>query len=102
FNSPAVTDMLTFMHGMAQEGVIPPSASTDTTSNSLTAFQSGTVGMCPAGAFFIPQLESSKTFDWGVFPIPGKNGGLSSIFDGDIEAAQDSAQGKAQQIVATG
>jgi len=83
FNSPAVTDMLTFMHGMAQEGVIPPSASTDTTSNSLTAFQSGTVGMTPAGAFFIPQLESSKTFDWGVFPIPGKNGGFSSFAGGD-------------------
>jgi multiple sugar transport system substrate-binding protein len=83
FNSPAVTDMLTFMHGMAQEGVIPPSASTDTTSNSLTAFQGGTVGMTPAGAFYIPQLESSKTFDWGVFPIPGKNGGISSFAGGD-------------------
>jgi multiple sugar transport system substrate-binding protein len=83
FNSPAVTDMLTFMHNMAQEGVIPPSASTDTTSNSLTAFQSGTVGMCPAGAFFIPQLQSSKTFDWGVFPIPGKTGGYSSFAGGD-------------------
>ena len=83
FNSPAVTDMLTFMHGMVQQGVIPPSAATDTTSNSLTAFQSGTVGMTPAGAFFIPQLESSKTFDWGVFPIPGKNGGISSFAGGD-------------------
>jgi multiple sugar transport system substrate-binding protein len=83
FNSPAVTDMLTFMHDMAQQGLIPPSASTDTTSNSLTAFQSGTVGMTPAGAFYIPQLESSKTFDWGVFPIPGKNGGFSSFAGGD-------------------
>jgi multiple sugar transport system substrate-binding protein len=83
FNSPAVTDMLTFMHGMAQQGLIPPSASTDTTSNSLTTFQSGTVGMTPAGAFYIPQLESSKTFDWGVFPIPGKTGGFSSFAGGD-------------------
>jgi multiple sugar transport system substrate-binding protein len=83
FNSPAVTDMLTFMHGMAQQGVIPPSASTDTTSNSLTSFQSGTVGMTPAGAFFIPQLESSKTFDWGVFPIPGRTGGFASFAGGD-------------------
>jgi multiple sugar transport system substrate-binding protein len=83
FDSSGVTDMLTFMHGMAQEGVIPPSASTDTTSNSLTTFQSGTVGMTPAGSFFIPQLQSSKTFDWGVFPIPGKTGGYSSFAGGD-------------------
>jgi multiple sugar transport system substrate-binding protein len=83
FNSPAVTDMLTFMHGMVQQGLIPPSAATDTTSNSLTMFQGGTVGMVPAGAFYIPQLESSKTFEWGVFPIPGKNGGISSFAGGD-------------------
>jgi multiple sugar transport system substrate-binding protein len=83
FNSPAVTDMLTFMHDMAQQGLIPPSAATDTTSNSLTLFQGGTVGMVPAGAFYVPQLESSKTFDWGVFPIPGKTGGYSSFAGGD-------------------
>ena len=83
FDSQGVTDMLNFMHGMAQEGGIPPSASTDTSSNSLTNFQSGTVGMTPAGSFFIPQLESSKTFDWGVFPIPGRTGGYSSFAGGD-------------------
>ncbi|HXM54964.1 MAG TPA: sugar ABC transporter substrate-binding protein [Candidatus Dormibacteraeota bacterium] len=83
FNSAAVTDMLTFMHGMVQQNLIPPSAATDTTSNSLTAFQGGKVGMVPAGAFYIPQLEGSKTFDYGVFPIPGKTGGYSSFAGGD-------------------
>jgi multiple sugar transport system substrate-binding protein len=39
--------------------------------------------MTPAGAFYIPQLESSKKFDWGVFPIPGKTGGYSSFAGGD-------------------
>jgi multiple sugar transport system substrate-binding protein len=82
-NSPAVTDMLTFMHGMYQQGLIPDLAKTDTTSNALTAFQAGTVGMTPAGAFYVPQLESAKSFEWGVFPIPGKTGGYSSFAGGD-------------------
>ena len=53
-------------------------------------FALGKVGMYMDGSWALPQLEKVNKKDagnWGVFPIPGKSGGLAPVFSGGSDLA---------------
>ncbi len=53
-------------------------------------FALGKVGMYMDGSWALPQLEKVNKKDsknWGVFPIPGKDGGLAPVFSGGSDLA---------------
>lgn len=53
-------------------------------------FALGKVGMYMDGSWALPQLEKVNKKDeknWGVFPIPGKTGGLAPVFSGGSDLA---------------
>jgi ABC-type glycerol-3-phosphate transport system substrate-binding protein len=53
-------------------------------------FALGKVGMYMDGSWALPQLEKVNEKDaknWGVFPIPGKSGGLAPVFSGGSDLA---------------
>jgi multiple sugar transport system substrate-binding protein len=76
FDSPEVTDTLSFYRQMWTEGLMPPSAKTDNGAVQATAFQGGKVGMVNLGAFFVQTLVSDKKIDFGVTPIVGRSRSL--------------------------
>ena len=83
-NTPAVKDALALYRRMWQAGLIPAGAKTDTGTNFLTAFTTGRIGMAGSGAFSIGTLKRDyPKVDFGIAPLPGKNGGSSSFAGGD-------------------
>ncbi|WP_345431654.1 extracellular solute-binding protein [Actinoallomurus vinaceus] len=53
-------------------------------------FALGKVGMYMDGSWALPQLQKVNAKDaanWGVFPIPGKTGGLAPVFSGGSDLA---------------
>ncbi|MEV6156911.1 sugar ABC transporter substrate-binding protein [Nonomuraea sp. NPDC052129] len=95
FDSPELTDALTFHRQMVTEGLMPPSAKTDGGSVQPQSFQSGKVGMVNLGAFFVQTLVADKKIDFGATPIVGKDGGTSSFAGGDEIAVTKGAKNKA-------
>ncbi|GGJ65871.1 ABC transporter substrate-binding protein [Streptomyces brasiliensis] len=95
FNSPQVTDTLSFYRQMWTEGLMPPSAKTDTGTAQTTSFQSGKVGMVNLGAFFVQTLVADKKIDFGATPIVGKDGGTASFAGGDEITVTKGAKNKA-------
>jgi multiple sugar transport system substrate-binding protein len=93
-NSPQVTDALNFYHQMVSEGLVPPSAKTDSGVAQPAAFQSGKVGMVNLGAFFVGTLLGDKKVNFGVAPIPGATGGTASFAGGDEIAVTKGSQNK--------
>jgi multiple sugar transport system substrate-binding protein len=84
---PSVKGMLEFMHGMWADKQVPESAQVDTGTDFFNTFTSGTIGMVGTGAFSIAQLKSEHPeIDFGVTPLPGKDGGQSSFAGGDTIA----------------
>jgi multiple sugar transport system substrate-binding protein len=94
-DSQEVTDALTFYRSLHDAGVMPDAAKTDSGTAQAALFQSGKVGMTPLGAFFTQTLNNEKTVDYGVAPIPGKDGGSSSFAGGDNIAVTAGAKNKA-------
>jgi multiple sugar transport system substrate-binding protein len=82
-DTPEVTDMLQLYRTMWTDGSMPSLVQTDNGPNAGTAFQGGTVGMKADGTSFLGALIKQKKFDFGVFPIPGKDGGSASFSGGD-------------------
>ncbi|MCW2811146.1 MAG: hypothetical protein JWP61_1604, partial [Friedmanniella sp.] len=82
-SSPQVTDALQLYRDMWTDGSIPSAAKNDAGTQQIPLFTSGKVGMTPLGAFAIPTMEKAKV-DFGVTPIPGKDGGESSFAGGDV------------------
>jgi multiple sugar transport system substrate-binding protein len=95
FDSPEVTDALTFYRQLWTEGLMPPSAKTDNGSVQPSSFQSGKVGMVNLGAFFVQTLVADKKIDFGATPIVGKDGGSASFAGGDEIAVTKGAKNKA-------
>jgi multiple sugar transport system substrate-binding protein len=95
FDSPQITDTLTFLRQMWTEGLMPPNAKTDAGVVQPTAFQGGKVGMVNLGAFFVQTLVADKKIDFGVTPIVGKTGGTASFAGGDEIAVTKGAKNKA-------
>lgn len=84
FNTPEVREAMLLYRRLVQKGVLPESSSTDAGANMTTGFMSGKVGMMSAGTFLIGVLNKDyPDIDYGVMPIPGKNGGFASFAGGD-------------------
>ena len=84
---PNVKAMLEFVRGLWTEGQVPESAQADTGTEFLNVFPTGTVGMLGTGAFAIAELKQQyPEIDFGVTPLPGKEGGQSSFAGGDTIA----------------
>jgi len=96
FDTPEVTDALTFYRKLYTDGSMPAQSKTDTGTNQPALFQSGKLGMTPLGAFFVQVLNKDDKVDFGVAPLPGKNGGSASFAGGDEIAVTKNAKNKAQ------
>lgn len=93
-DSPQVTDALQHYRDMWTDGSIPSAAKNDAGAQQIPLFTSGKVGMTPLGAFAIPSMEEAK-IDFGVFPIPGKDGESSSFAGGDVISVMTGTKNKA-------
>ncbi|HEY0240892.1 MAG TPA: sugar ABC transporter substrate-binding protein [Friedmanniella sp.] len=82
-DSPQVADALQLYRDMWTDGSIPSAAKNDAGTQQIPLFTSGKVGMITLGAFAIPSIEKAK-INFGVTPIPGKDGGTSSFAGGDV------------------
>lgn len=81
--SQPVTDMLQLYRDLWSSGSMPSLVQTDNGPNAGTAFQGGNIGMKADGTAFLNTLKTQKKFDFGVTPIPGKDGGTASFAGGD-------------------
>jgi multiple sugar transport system substrate-binding protein len=82
-DSPQVTEALQFYKDMWTDGSVPSAAKNDAGTQQTPLFSSGKVGMVTLGAFAIPSIEKAK-INFGVTPIPGKDGDKSSFAGGDV------------------
>ena len=82
-DSPAVTDALELYRGMWEDGSVSSASKNDGGTQQIPLFTSGKVGMITLGAFAIPSIEKAK-INFGVTPIPGKDGGTASFAGGDV------------------
>jgi multiple sugar transport system substrate-binding protein len=82
-DSPQVTEALQFYKDMWTDGSVPSAAKNDAGTQQTPLFSSGKVGMVTLGAFAIPSIEKAK-INFGVTPIPGKDGNKSSFAGGDV------------------
>jgi len=84
---PSVKGMLEFVHGLWADGQVPEAAQADTGTDFFNLFTGGTIGMVGTGAFSIAELKKNAAdLDFGVTPLPGKDGGQSSFAGGDTIA----------------
>ena len=93
-DSPEVTEALQFYRDMWTDGSIPSAAKNDAGTQQVPLFTSGKVGMTPLGAFAIPTMEKAKV-NFGVAPIPGKDGEVSSFAGGDVISVISGTKNKA-------
>ena len=93
-NTPQVADALKLYRDMWTAGVMPPAVKTDAGNLQATAFSSGKVGMTPLGAFAIATFKKAK-INFGVAPIPGKDGSSASFAGGDEIAIPAGSKNKA-------
>jgi multiple sugar transport system substrate-binding protein len=83
-----VKGVLTEMHAMWDEGLIPDSAQADTGANFLATFETGTIGIQGTGGFAISALKHDKPdMDFGIGFLPGlEEGQVSAFVGGDVIA----------------
>ena len=96
FDTSEVTDALTFYRKLYTDGSMPAQSRTDTGTTQPAFFQSGKLGMTPLGAFFVQVLNKDDKVDFGVAPLPGRNGGSASFSGGDEIAVTKNARNKEQ------
>jgi multiple sugar transport system substrate-binding protein len=86
-DSPQVGEALALYRRMWDKGLISPSAKTDDGASFGGGFGDGKLGMVGSGAFTVGNLKKDHpTLDFGVTPLPGKDGGGSSFAGGDTIA----------------
>lgn len=83
-DSAEVGGALQLYRDLYDAGTMPELVRTDNGPNAATAFQSGTVGMRFDGTSFMSTLLSDAAVDFGVAPIPGRDGGSASFAGGDV------------------
>ena len=84
---PVVGEALAFYNTIWEEGLVPEGASIDNGSNFVNAFAGGNIGMAGMGNFAIPLFTNDyPDLNFGVFHIPGKEGGAASFGGGDVIA----------------
>ena len=83
-DSPQLRQAIAFYRDLVARKVIPESASADTGVDALTGFAAGRIGMTVTGAFAIGVLTTKyPDVEFGVTPLPGKDGGFASFAGGD-------------------
>jgi multiple sugar transport system substrate-binding protein len=99
-DTPQVTDALQFYRDLYTAGVMPPGVKTDSGNQQAPTFSSGKLGMTPLGAFAVSTFKDSKV-NFGVAPLPGKDGGTASFAGGDEIAIPAGSKNKpaAQEFV---
>jgi multiple sugar transport system substrate-binding protein len=99
-DTPQVTDALQFYRDLYTAGVMPPGVKTDSGNQQAPTFSSGKLGMTPLGAFAVSTFKASKV-NFGVAPLPGKDGGTASFAGGDEIAIPAGSKNKpaAQEFV---
>ena len=99
-DTPQVTDALQFYRDMYTAGVMPPAVKTDSGNSQAPTFSSGKLGMTPLGAFAVSTFKAAKV-NFGVTPLPGKDGGTASFAGGDEIAIPSGSKNKpaAQEFV---
>ena len=84
-SDPVVREALEFYNTIWEEGLVPEGASIDTGSNFFGAFAGGNIGMAGLGNFALSLLQNDyPELSYGVFHIPGKDGGTASFTGGDV------------------
>lgn len=84
-DTPVVRDAIALYRRLYQRGAIPESAITDAGANMLTGFLAEKVGLMSCGTFLIGIiLNDHPHIDFGVTPIPGKDGGFATFAGGDV------------------
>ncbi len=84
-DDPIVKDAIGLYRRLYQKGAIPESAVTEAGANLLTGFLSEKIGLMSSGSFLIGiLLNDHPDIDFGVSPIPGKNGGFATFAGGDV------------------
>ncbi|MCY4527191.1 MAG: extracellular solute-binding protein, partial [Anaerolineaceae bacterium] len=82
---PIVREALEFYNTIWEEGLVPEGASIDNGSNFFNAFAAGNIGMAGLGNFALSRLQNDyPDLNYGVFHIPGKDGGTASFTGGDV------------------
>lgn len=82
--NPAMHAMLELYRRAWEEKLVPEGAKTDNGTSFFSTFASGKIGMCFLGAFSIGILkEKYPNIDFGVAPLFGQTGGISSFAGGD-------------------
>ncbi|NUU05232.1 sugar ABC transporter substrate-binding protein [Leifsonia sp. C5G2] len=85
--SAPVSEALEFYRSLWTAGTIPQSAQSDDGSQILSLFEAGKVGMLANGAFAYSELKAKfPNLNYGITPIPGKDGGKASFAGGDTLA----------------
>jgi len=82
-DSQEVKDYLAFTNDMVESKLVPPSARSENGSTWVSSFLTGKIGMVGIGTFAIPSLKADAEFEWGLAPLPGKDGGSASFVGGD-------------------
>ncbi len=86
-SDPIVREALEFYNTIWEEGLVPEGASIDDGSNFVSAFAGGNIGMSGTGNFAIAGYTTDHPdLNFGVFHIPGKDGGAASFGGGDVIA----------------
>lgn len=95
-NNAALTAAFANYKRMFDEGVIAPSAKTETGATWTASFLAGKVGMLPAGSFMFADLIKKPSFEWGVMPLSNADGSKSATFvGGDVLAISGTSKEKA-------
>ncbi len=86
-SDPIVREALAFYNTIWEEELVPEGASIDNGSNFATAFAAGNIGMSGTGNFALSLYQNDHPdLNFGVFHIPGKDGGAASFGGGDVIA----------------
>ena len=86
-SDPIVREALEFYNTIWEEGLVPEGASIDNGSNFVSAFGAGNIGMAGTGNFAISGYTADfPDLNFGVFHIPGRDGGAASFGGGDVIA----------------
>ena len=84
---PIVREALAFYNTIWEEGLVPEGASIDNGSNFASAFAGGNIGMSGTGNFALSLYQNDHPdLNFGVFHIPGRDGGAASFGGGDVIA----------------
>ena len=83
-DTPAMRETLELYHTMWANGSTHPTSRSGVGNDAVSAFASGKVGVLMTGSYIVNLLTSQyPDVNFGIVPIPGPDGGVSSFAGGD-------------------